>query len=53
MMFLLMVFILVLHDNVDWDPDGEPFRSDEQVQVGQPWSDPAGTPEDPLYGYSN
>ena len=40
-------------DNVDWDPDGEPFRSDEQVQVGQPWSDPAGTPEDPLYGYSN
>jgi len=38
-------------NDVDWEPDGEPFNSDQNVDIGQPWISPAGSPEDPLYGY--
>ncbi len=35
----------------DWDPEGEPMSSHHGPESGTPWSDPSGTPQDPLFGY--
>lgn len=38
--------------DVDWSPDAEPHISRPAYGSGEPYNDPFGTPDDPLYGYA-
>lgn len=35
--------------DVDWEPDGEPFKAITRLEAGRPWLDPSGSPNDPLF----
>ena len=35
----------------DWAPEAEPMADWRGPQSGEPWKDPSGTPDDPLYNY--
>ena len=37
--------------DTDWEPEAEPFGT-LMYRSGEPWKDPFGTVDDPLYGYS-
>ena len=37
--------------DVDWEPQAEPFGGFREYGSGEPWVDPFGGTEDPLYGY--
>lgn len=35
----------------DWSPEAEPMSGSKEPESGSPWSDPSGSPQDPLYGF--
>ena len=42
---------VVAEGDVDWEPQAEEFNAITGYSSGSPWTDPYGTPEDPLGGY--
>lgn len=54
----LPIFIGQINDakaaegDIDWEPEAEPHGEPPAYRSGQPWLDPYGGTEDPLYGYA-
>ena len=42
---------IMVEGDVDWEPEAEPHTGRGEIGSGQPWLDPWGVVEDPLYGY--